>query len=119
MSTEATPSSSLRSPRNSLNLPAASACCLTHIGEFLLASELRTTVSAWSLYGMPGPSCASQGRAIVRRMSHENTGIKSFFSRYEAANTTFDVEQIAGCYADVFMFGGPAGVQSVKKEDFL
>ena len=29
------------------------------------------------------------------------------------------MEQIVACYADVFMFGGPEGVQCVKKEDFL
>lgn len=52
-------------------------------------------------------------------MSNENAGLKSFFTGYETANATFDVEQIAACYADVFLFGGPAGVQSVKKEDFV
>jgi len=52
-------------------------------------------------------------------MSDENSEIKLFFTRYEAANAKFDVEQIAACYADTFMFGGPAGVQCVKKEDFL
>ena len=48
-----------------------------------------------------------------------NEEVKSFFARYEAANAIFDVEQIGACYADVFMFGGPEGVQCVKKEDFL
>jgi len=52
-------------------------------------------------------------------MSSENTDVKSFFTRYEAANATFDVQRIAACYAEVFMFGGPEGVQCVKKEDFL
>lgn len=55
----------------------------------------------------------------MRRMSHENTEVRSFFTRYEAANTIFDVEQIAACYSEIFMFGGPTGVQCVKKEDFL
>ena len=68
---------------------------------------------------MPGPSCAPKKVAIVLRMSNENTEVKSFFTRYEAANAIFDVEQIAACYAEVFMFGGPGGVQCVKKEDFL
>src|SRR6185369_2595997 len=58
-------------------------------------------------------------RAIVRRMSNEHTEVTSFFTRYEAANAIFDVEQIAACYAGVFMFGGPDGVRCVKKEDFL
>ena len=52
-------------------------------------------------------------------MSNGNSDVNSFFTRYEAANAIFDVEQIAACYAEVFMFGGPAGVQCVKKEDFL
>ena len=52
-------------------------------------------------------------------MSNNNAEVKSFFSGYEAANAIFDVEQIACCYADSFMFGGPEGVQYVKKEDFL
>jgi hypothetical protein len=53
------------------------------------------------------------------QMSNENVEVKSFFAGYEAANAVFDVEQIAACYANVFMFGGPEGVQCVKKEDFL
>lgn len=52
-------------------------------------------------------------------MSNKNAEVKSFFAGYEAANAIFDVQQIAACYADVFMFGGPEGVQCVKKEDFL
>lgn len=52
-------------------------------------------------------------------MTDENAEVKSFFSTYEAANAAFDLEQIAACYADVFLFGGPDGVQSVQKEEFL
>ena len=52
-------------------------------------------------------------------MSNENAAVKSFFAAYETANVIFDVEQIAACYADVFLFGGPESVQCVKKEDFL
>lgn len=52
-------------------------------------------------------------------MSHENPEVRSFFARYEEANSVFDLEGIAACYAGVFMFGGPAGVQCVKKDDFL
>jgi hypothetical protein len=51
-------------------------------------------------------------------MSNQNAEVKSFFTGYETANAIFDVEKIAACYADVFMFGGPEGVQCVKK-DFL
>ena len=52
-------------------------------------------------------------------MSNQNAEVKSFFTGYETANAIFDVEKIAACYADVFMFGGPEGVYCVKKEDFL
>ena len=52
-------------------------------------------------------------------MSNENAEVESFFTAYETANAIFDVDLIAACYADVFMFGGPEGVQCVKKEDFL
>ena len=52
-------------------------------------------------------------------MSDQTVEVKSFFTGYETANAIFDVEQIAACYADAFMFGGPDGVQCVKKEDFL
>ena len=77
-----------------------------------------------------GPVCASAARqarfllgaeehAMVRQMSNTNAEVRSFFTGYEMANAIFDVEQIAACYADVFMFGGPEGVRCVKKEDFL
>ena len=52
-------------------------------------------------------------------MSDQNVEVKSFFTGYETANAIFDVEQISACYADAFLFGGPDGVQCVKKEDFL
>lgn len=45
--------------------------------------------------------------------------IKAFFSKYEKANSDFDVTELASCYADVFMFGGQQGVRAVKKEDFI
>ena len=52
-------------------------------------------------------------------MTDRNARIREFFDDYEKANADFDVQRIAACYADVFMFGGPAGVQSVKKDDFV
>lgn len=45
--------------------------------------------------------------------------LNGFFARYERANSESDISGIADLYADVFLFGGPQGVQSVKKEDFL
>ena len=48
-----------------------------------------------------------------------NANVREFFDRYEKANAEFEVPKIAAFYADVFMFGGPQGVQCVKKEDFV
>jgi len=45
--------------------------------------------------------------------------VQQFFDRYEKANAEFDVQKIAACYANVFLFGGPAGIQAVSKEDFV
>jgi len=45
--------------------------------------------------------------------------VQTFFEEYEKAISSSDTSKIAVLYADVFMFGGPQGVQSVKKEDFL
>jgi hypothetical protein len=45
--------------------------------------------------------------------------VKEFFLQYERANSSSDVLAIGGLYADTFMFGGPNGVQAVKKDDFL
>ena len=45
--------------------------------------------------------------------------IDEFFLRYERANSSSDISSIGVMYANTFMFGGPNGVQTVKKEDFL
>ncbi|ABF39761.1 hypothetical protein Acid345_0756 [Candidatus Koribacter versatilis Ellin345] len=45
--------------------------------------------------------------------------VKEFFLKYEQANAGSDLSGIDGLYADTFMFGGPKGVQAVRKEDFL
>ena len=45
--------------------------------------------------------------------------VEEFFRRYEQANADFDLQLIAQLYAETFMFGGPQGVQAVKKEDFV
>lgn len=52
-------------------------------------------------------------------MSNTDPAVELFFSDYEQANSTSKIERIAACYADAFMFGGPAGVQCVTKENFL
>jgi ketosteroid isomerase-like protein len=43
---------------------------------------------------------------------------KEFFGQYERANAQSDIPAITALYADVFLFGGPAGVRSVSKDDF-
>jgi ketosteroid isomerase-like protein len=45
--------------------------------------------------------------------------VRAFFERYERANSSSDLSAIASLYADTFLFGGPNGVQAVKKQDFL
>lgn len=44
---------------------------------------------------------------------------RAFLEQYERANSESDISGIADLYADSFMFGGPQGVQSVKRDDFL
>jgi ketosteroid isomerase-like protein len=48
-----------------------------------------------------------------------NQTAEAFFKQYEKAISESDVSAIAAQYADAFMFGGPQGVQSIKKDDFL
>jgi hypothetical protein len=48
-----------------------------------------------------------------------DANVREFFDGYEKANAEFEIPNIAALYADVFMFGGPQGVQCVKKEDFV
>jgi len=45
--------------------------------------------------------------------------VKEFFLQYQRANSSSDVSAVGELYADTFMFGGPNGVQTVKKDDFL
>ncbi len=48
-----------------------------------------------------------------------NPLVAKFFKTYEKSISEAAVSTVAALYADVFMFGGPRGVQSVKKDDFL
>ena len=45
--------------------------------------------------------------------------VKEFFGRYERANSSRDDGAIGALYAEVFMFGGPKGVQVMQRVDFL
>jgi ketosteroid isomerase-like protein len=53
------------------------------------------------------------------REGYMDQRVREFFLTYEKANSSSDISAIGGLYADTFMFGGPNGVQAVKKEDFL
>src|SRR5271154_2651316 len=48
-----------------------------------------------------------------------NPLVTNFFEIYEKSISEAAVSTVETLYSDVFMFGGPRGVQSVKKEDFL
>ena len=52
-------------------------------------------------------------------MKQVSKDVKMFFDGYEKSGNTPDSEPITSYYDDTFMFAGPQGVQSVKKEDFL
>jgi hypothetical protein len=48
-----------------------------------------------------------------------NPKVTKFFEIYEESISEAAVSTVGTLYSDVFMFGGPGGSQSVKKEDFL
>lgn len=45
--------------------------------------------------------------------------VREFFEGYERVISNSDASKIAAHYADSFLFGGPQGVQCVKKDEFL
>lgn len=45
--------------------------------------------------------------------------VNAFFVKFEQANVASDVTTIATLYGDSFLFAGPNGSQTVKKQDFL
>jgi hypothetical protein len=48
-----------------------------------------------------------------------NPKVTKFFEIYEKSISEAAVSTVGALYSDVFMFGGPRGAQSVKKDDFL
>jgi hypothetical protein len=48
-----------------------------------------------------------------------NPLVTKFFEIYEKSLSEATVSTVGALYSDVFMFGGPRGVQPVKKDDFL
>ena len=52
-------------------------------------------------------------------MTHASEKVIEFFDNYAEALHVLDLEVLGSAYGDTFMFAGPAGVQAVKREDFL
>ncbi len=48
-----------------------------------------------------------------------NPLVTNFFEIYEKSISEAAVSTVATLYSDVFMFGGPRGTQTVRKDDFL
>jgi hypothetical protein len=69
----------------------------------------------------PKPEVEKDGGPTAKHKSEEQMDqcVKEFFLQYERANSSSDISAIGGLYADSFMFGGPHGLQAVKKENFL
>lgn len=76
---------------------------------------LVTTVTLF----LPIPKQVFDGSNEHKSEESMNQRVKEFFLTYEKANSSSDVSAIGSLYADSFTFGGPNGVQAVKKEDFL
>jgi len=45
--------------------------------------------------------------------------IRQFFLAYEQGNDSAETSFLAESYAEIFLFGGPAGHQAVRREDFV
>jgi hypothetical protein len=48
-----------------------------------------------------------------------NPLVTKFFESYEESLAESALPAVAALYSEVFMFGGPRGTQTVKKDDFL
>jgi len=55
----------------------------------------------------------------ISTMNDLNAKVKNFFDHYRQASAENEIERMAALYADVFLFGDPAGVRPVRKEDFI
>jgi ketosteroid isomerase-like protein len=67
------------------------------------------------------PDSNSDAELLLGRKTEEQVdqGVEECFLQYEEGTSSSDVSGISALYADIFMFGGPNGVQAVNKEDFL
>ena len=45
--------------------------------------------------------------------------MRDFFEAYARAADSVDLAFLESAYAETFMFAGPAGVQTVKRDEFL
>ena len=52
-------------------------------------------------------------------MAEASGAVREFFGTYARATASLDPGFLESAYAELFMFAGPAGVQAVKREDFL
>jgi hypothetical protein len=52
-------------------------------------------------------------------MNQASDLVREFFESFEKATNTLDLEILGSQYGDPFMFAGPQGSQSVKRDDFL
>src|SRR6185295_13018636 len=50
---------------------------------------------------------------------HSHLLMREFFDAYARAADSVDLTFFESAYAETFMFAGPAGVQAVKRDDFL
>jgi ketosteroid isomerase-like protein len=54
----------------------------------------------------------------IREGDDDARSVNEFFLRYEKLNSSADAASVCDSYADPFLFGGPHGVQEVRREDF-
>ena len=52
-------------------------------------------------------------------MTELTAKVTNFFGHYQRVMADSEIERMAALYADVFLFGDPAGVRPVSKEDFI
>ena len=45
--------------------------------------------------------------------------VSEFFTKYEIANGASDISAVGSLYGESFLFAGPNGAQTVRREDFL
>ena len=83
-------------------------------------STKNTALRAFQLAAEPATWAMGQSALdTISTMTELTAKVTNFFGYYQRAMADSEVERIAALYADVFLFGDPAGVRSVSKEDFI